>query len=214
MAIKHFVQRGQWPCQCEEKDHLESRSIVLTGGPSAGKTYVFDTAKSIFCRHVVFIPEAATIVYNQGTQKGYDVESTKKVQQLIFSAQRKLEEAAHEMDKAKLFVYDRCVIDGLAYWPDTESSFWVENGGGDKQDEFDKFALVLHMSTPKSLDEYSLETNSTRTESLEDAEKIDKRIYQVWAGHPNRIHIEPVANFTKKVDKAIGLMRNFLQNSE
>lgn len=52
------------PCPCAETH--ESRRVVLTGGPGAGKTAVLEMVRNALCRHIRVLPEAAGVVFGGG----------------------------------------------------------------------------------------------------------------------------------------------------
>ena len=52
------------PCGCATQHQW--KTIVLTGGPGAGKTAVLELVRQEFCAHVQILPEAAGIVFGGG----------------------------------------------------------------------------------------------------------------------------------------------------
>lgn len=57
--------KGIHDCECKQLTH-SPKLIVLTGGPSAGKTAILEMVLKTFCPHVTVIPEAAGIVFGGG----------------------------------------------------------------------------------------------------------------------------------------------------
>jgi hypothetical protein len=53
------------PCSCAAVDHVP-RLVVLTGGPGAGKTATLEVVQRELSRHVVVVPEAASILWKGG----------------------------------------------------------------------------------------------------------------------------------------------------
>lgn len=199
------IRLGSAPCQCQPHV-LPVKRVVLTGGPSAGKTEIFRIAQQVFCRHVAFVPEAATMVYSWGTPRGNDKESIKATQRKIFQTQRELEQIAERLPDVRLIVYDRCALDGLAYWPDTEGSFWEENASS-LASQYGYFDVAVHLRTPSDESAYSLNTNPIRTESVELALTLDRKNGALWDGHPNRVVIGATADFSEKVVCTIDVLR-------
>ena len=56
------VLRWALQCPCSKARHTP-KLVVLTGG---GKTAILELARKYFCRHIVFLPEAAGIVFCGG----------------------------------------------------------------------------------------------------------------------------------------------------
>src|ERR1035438_2312126 len=56
---------GSHACQCHLTRH-QTKLVVLTGGPGGGKTAILEMARRYFCKHVVILPEAASVVFGGG----------------------------------------------------------------------------------------------------------------------------------------------------
>ena len=59
------------------------RLVVLTGGPGAGKTAVLEVVQTNFCRHVVVLPEAASILWKGGFPRGQSAPAQRAAQRTI-----------------------------------------------------------------------------------------------------------------------------------
>lgn len=102
------------PCACREPHPL--KRVVLTGGPSAGKTAVLELIRQSLCEHVVVLPEAAGVVFGSGFPRTQSVPVRGAAQRAIFFVQRELEAAAGSTNPA-IVLCDRGTVDGAAYWP-------------------------------------------------------------------------------------------------
>lgn len=191
-------------CSCSEKFH-QARFIVITGGPGAGKTAVLEAAKRMFCPHVAILPEAASILFSGGFLRHNTDLGRCSAQRAIFYVQRELENLLLSERQSGLILCDRGTLDGMAYWPGSEESFWRETGS-DKTKELNRYAAVIHLRTPPLEKGYNYE-NPMRTETAAEATAIDERIFQVWADHPRRFIVESKANFLQKIVEVTELIR-------
>ena len=194
-------------CACQRREH-ECKLIVLTGGPGAGKTAVLEIAKKNFCEHVSVLPEAASIIFGGGFWRHETLATKKASQRAIFHVQRELERAVDEEKRSAIALCDRGTIDGLAYWPDTEESFWKELGTT-REKEFSRYAAVIHLRSPSESMGYNFQ-NPVRTESAHLAAIIDDRIAKAWEGHPRRFFIDSTEDFFKKAERAVALIKSEL----
>lgn len=198
---------GTHTCECQERAH-HPRLIVLTGGPSAGKTAVLEMVLKTFCPHVTVIPEAASIVFGGGFFRRGTQPAKKGAQRAIFKVQRELERIILEEKKAAVAICDRGTVDGLAYWPGTEEDFWDEMGSSSKE-ELARYEAVIHLRTPDLTQGYNLD-NPVRIETAQQALNIDTQLEKAWNNHPNRHLIESQDDFLTKATKAIETIQSYL----
>ena len=190
-------------CRCTSSHAL--RRVVLTGGPGAGKTAVLEVVRKNFCRHVVVLPEAASIIFGGGFPRGASVRARKAAQRAICRVQWELEETAQEQDGAAVVLCDRGTVDGAAYWPGPVDESWAEVGSTSAR-ELARYDCVIHLRTPLDSGGYN-HANPVRTESNRQALDIDARIADAWAGHPHRHFVERHHDFLQKVAEALRLLR-------
>jgi predicted ATPase len=191
-------------CDCNSKTH-DVRLIVLTGGPGAGKTAVLEIAKRQFCRHVIVLPESASILYGGGFPRRTTDEGHRSAQRAIFRVQREMERIVLGERSAALAICDRGTVDGFAYWPGTADEFWREMGTT-REEELRRYHAVIHLRTPSAEDGYNHQ-NPIRIESAADALRIDARIAEAWEGHPRRHFIASSKHFLEKAEHAVALLR-------
>lgn len=192
-------------CSCSNKGHSSAPLIVLTGGPGAGKTAVLEIAKRNLCEHIAVLPEAASIVFGGGFWRHPSLQAKKAAQRAIFHVQRESERLVLEERHAAILLCDRGTLDGLAYWPESEESYFKELQI-DRASELRRYAAVIHLRVPSEEHGYNL-SNPVRIESADQAARIDRKIEAAWSGHPKRFFVESGADFLEKARRAVELIR-------
>lgn len=180
------------------------KRIVVTGGPGAGKTAVLELARRDLCKHVEVLPESARIVFGGGFPRRHDDLGLRGVQRAIFHVQDQLERMGPEAPGATTLLCDRGTLDGLAYWPGSWDDYFAELGTSMPL-ELARYAAVIHLRVPDGHNGYK--KDALRRESEREAGEIDARLVEVWAGHPRRVFIESTADFVRKAQRALALIR-------
>lgn len=181
------------------------RLVVLTGGPCGGKTAILELAQKIFCNHVAFVPEAATITYGGGFWRIPEARGIKAAQRVICCIQKELEGLVQTAPDCVMGVCDRGIIDTIGYWPDSELNFW-QDIGRTRQEIYEHYAMVIHLKTPTTAKLGYNFNNPVRNESMEQAVQLDEKIQAVWEGHPNRVVVEPTEDFMDKATQVFELL--------
>ena len=189
------------PCDCTERH--DPRTVVLTGGPGAGKTAVLELIRLFFCEHVTTLPEAASIVFGGRFPRTSREAVQQAAQRAIFHVQRELESTAVG-DNAAVVLCDRGTVDCSAYWTGPGDLF--TSVGTTREAELARYHTVIHLRTP-SARAYNHD-NPLRIESVEEASAIDARILQQWSGHPRRHVVEPTEDFLSKASHVLALLRD------
>lgn len=183
--------------------------IVLTGGPSAGKTTVAMSLIKHFSHELALVPEAATILYRGGfPRSGKSIESQLCQQRAIFKVQRELENLTFLDWPKKVLICDRGSLDGLAYWPSTAESFFIENQTQLEQ-ELSRYNVVIHLEVAKQ-ENYNSDHSDIRVESHEKALQIDEKIKNVWMDHPCRFIVHNNTDFIEKIAKVHSLVEKII----
>ncbi len=179
------------------------KKVVLTGGPGAGKTAVLELCQRTFPEHVRVLPESASIVFKGGFPREQTDSAKRAAQRAIFHVQSELERYAEDANQAQLVLCDRGTLDGLAYWPGSEETFFAELGTTCAE-ELARYDAVIHLRTPTRANGYH--KDPVRIESARQAAIIDARLLTVWEKHPRRIIVESVKDFLEKAHRTIALL--------
>ncbi len=203
----------------EEKKKVAIHKIVITGGPSAGKTTGLSWIQNEFTKlgyAVLFVPETATELISNGVAPwtcGSNLAYQKCQMRLQLEKESVFEQAARSMDREKvLIVCDRGAMDNRAYMNDLEFSQILSEFGTSPVKLRDGYDAVFHMVTAAKGAEkfYTTENNAARTESPEQAAALDDRLIAAWTGHPHLRIIDNSTDFEEKLKKLIAEIRNFL----
>lgn len=179
--------------------------MVLTGGPGAGKTAVLEVVRRYLCEHVVVLPESAGIVYGGGFPRRASIPARRAAQIAIFHVQDQLESIALGEGLPAMVLCDRGIIDGLAYWPGDEESFY-RAVGTTREAAFARYAAVIHLRTPSTEGGYN-HRNPLRVETAEEATVLDQRLLDVWRDHPRRHLVECTRDFMDKLTLTLNALR-------
>jgi predicted ATPase len=190
-------------CACCARTHTP-RLVVVTGGPGAGKTALLETARRELCSHVLVLPEAATILFTGGFPRRDSAPARRATQRAIACVQRELERMALE-EGAAVVLCDRGTLDGLAYWPGDDASFW-DALRATRDVEIARYAAVVHLRPPRDRNGYN-RSNPARVESAKEAGEIDARIEKAWEGHPRRTFVPSERDFVRKMRRALAAIR-------
>lgn len=184
--------------------------LVLTGGPSGGKTTFANLIQKEFNNKVVIVPEAASILYAGGFPRRPTLTNIEHRQRAIYFVQRELEGIVQDEFKNLLLVCDRGSLDGVAYWPKELPQSYLDSVGSELKAEIERYDWVLHLDTaPES--HYDL-TNPLRTEPFHEAWALNERIKEAWSAHPQRFIIDNRSgHFVDKLSRALTVVDLILQ---
>ncbi len=200
------ITPGRAACTCDER-HDAPKLVVLTGGPGAGKTAVLELVKQRFCKHVHVLPEAASILFLGGFPRPATDDGLAAAQRAIFHVQQELEALGGAEDDPSVLLCDRGVLDGLAYWPGDEASYFAAVGTT-KVRALARYSAVIHLRPPAKAD-YN-HRNPARIESAERAAALDVKIEAAWAGHPRVHFVSSAPDFVEKARRALDLIEQEL----
>lgn len=186
-------------CSCKELS-FDTRLVLLTGGPGAGKTAVLEFVRKIFCEHVAILPEAASILFSGGFWRLNSISSQKAAQRAIYHVQDEMQKLVLGEKKWSMGLCDRGTLDGLAYWPGDTLDF-CKDLNTNKDREFKRYQAVIHLESPSTEMGYNFQ-NPMRIESAEAAYRIDQKIHEVWKDHPNYCLVKSTTAFMDKVNAA------------
>jgi predicted ATPase len=183
-------------------------SIVLTGGPSAGKSTIIQFVKKYFNKYnsdkkdnekilVLTLNETATHLINQGVS--FTMLEPKLFQELVMSTQISMEKTLYDYAESLKIYYDKVVIlmdrgliDEKAYLIEKELDDIVEeNWNGllkglklesKYKEHLSKYDIIIHIVTGAQGSGffYTTENNAARTETATQALELDKKTLKVW----------------------------------
>ena len=206
----------------EQKD-VKISKIVLTGGPCAGKTTALTWINNYFSKRgytVLFVPETATELISNGVapwtcNSNFDYQTfqfrLQKIKEQIF------DDAAKTMKSNKiLIVCDRGLLDNKAYMKEAEFKQLLREFGTSETKERDSYDAVFHLvSAAKGKENvYTLANNMARTESVEEAKRLDDKIISAWTGHPHFRIIDNSTEFEEKLERLLKEITVFLGEPE
>jgi predicted ATPase len=188
--------------------------LVLTGGPSGGKTTLAQTLQKEFASAVAIVPEAASIVFGGGWPRRRTPTGVEHQQKAIFFVQRELESLIHLENASRLLVCDRGSLDGVAYWPSelpSGGSEFLNSVSTTLETELSRYDWVIHLDTaPMSF--YDL-TNPLRSENFDEAWKLNEKVKEAWSQHPQRFVIDnrEGGHFIDKMQRALLVVERIIQ---
>jgi nicotinamide riboside kinase len=170
--------------------------IVLTGGPSGGKTTAVKYIQTELPKHGVtpiIVPELATLLFNSGI-KWLDMKSSEL--QYHFQANMIRQQIVNEdmffsfaylAPRKKVMICDRGTIDNMVYAKDEWHEDILSQIGslGYLKRRYDG---IIHLNTLAYGDGYALD-NPARYETREQAVKIDERTFDMWRKGPEIFHV-------------------------
>lgn len=182
--------------------------VVVTGGPSGGKTTLIEALKKELGANVAIVPEAASILFRGGLPRLKSNAANVHTQRAIYLVQKELEGlVSSEERKARLLVCDRGSLDGIAYWPRSEEDFFKSLSTSFKK-EIARYDWVLHLDTASS--GFYDTTNPVRLESFAEARRLNTRVLRAWRSHPRRLVIAANHDFLSKMTLALTVIRAIL----
>ncbi len=202
----------------EEKKAPSIHKIVLTGGPSAGKTTGLSWIQNAFTKlgyTVLFVPETATELISGGVTPwgcGSNLDYQRGQMHLQIEKERVFEQAAKTMNAEKiLIVCDRGTMDNKAYMNDLEFSRILSEFNVSEVELRDSYDAVFHMVTAAkgAAKFYTTENNKARTEGLKEAAELDDKLIAAWTGHPHLRVIDNSTDFEEKLKRLIAEIRSF-----
>lgn len=181
--------------------------IAITGGPGAGKTTAIDLFRRELGESVVIVPEAGTILFGGGFPRS-PLDGPRRAAQLaIYHTQCNLESAQAELFPARILLCDRGTLDGAAYWPHGADDFFAAVGSS-LESELARYDAVIFFETAAA-GGISIEGgNRTRTESLEEAVDLDRRLRAVWSQHRDFSLVPHHASFFRKLTVGLGVIES------
>ena len=201
------------------------KRIVITGGPCGGKTTALEKISKTFREmgyQVILVNETATELIQDGIRPFGDSKlDLIDFQRLVLDAQLKKEairerSASMSRNENIIILYDRGILDNRAYLTDEEFKKIAEEENIKEADIIPRYDLVLHLVTAAdgAVEYYTLSNNKARTESVEEAIRIDQKTIDSWTSHPNFRVIGNTTGFNEKINRAINYIREEVGEKE
>lgn len=184
--------------------------IVVTGGPGGGKTTALDLFQRELKSAVKIVPEAATMLFGHGLDRDVGNEDRKLLQRSIYRMQISLEEIFRDFYADRLLICDRGTLDGLAYWPDTDESYF-ETVGTSFEAEVSRYRAVIFFQTAAIHGEDVKSNNPYRTEDSRTAVDLDTKLERVWSRHHDFHYIPAQLSFMAKINHGLETIAHVLK---
>lgn len=189
------------------------KKIVLTGGPCAGKTTALVKIMEHFSSigyKVFIIPELPTLFLQAGMDyltdnKDLFYEGEKATLEMQIALEDKFLQMAKSVKQPVLIVCDRGTMDISAYM---NSVLWNQIISDVKMNNEmlrSRYDAVLHLVSAADGAEqfYTTATNNKRTEGIELARILDKKVIQAWSEHPHLRVINNHEDFETKLERVL-----------
>lgn len=189
------------------------KKIVLTGGPCAGKTTALVKVMEHFSNRgfkVFTLPEIPTMFAQAGMDyltdnKAFFLEGERATLQIQLAVEDHFTRMAEQLDEPAVIICDRGALDISAYMTESVWNEITASAGVDTLSLRDRYDAVLHLvSAADGAEEfYTTANNKERTEGLEKARQVDKRVINAWTGHPHLRVINNHENFDNKIYRVL-----------
>ena len=198
------------------------KKIVLTGGPSAGKSSSLEFIHRYYSNlgyKVYIVSETATELMNSGIIPNQNNLSIVEFQDIIFKYQLFKENLVLNIVNNNNFlnniiIFDRGVIDNKAYIKDEEFEMILKKYNYSENDLLARYDLIIHLETGAKSLYYRTDNNSCRKENVDLAIKLDNLTYKAWHNHNNLVKIECYDNFYDKQNEIISVIDKELNSKK
>lgn len=198
------------------------KRIVLTGGPCAGKTTALVKVIEHFSSlgyKVFIIPEVPTLFSQAGMDyltknRAFFYEGERATLEMQLALEDKFTRMAETItDKPTIIVCDRGTMDISAYM---QPEMWAEitAGVGVSSEQLrGRYDAVLHLVSAADGAEqfYTTANNAERTEGIELARMLDKKVIQAWSEHPHLRVINNHEDFDTKINRVLQEISSVLE---
>lgn len=195
--------------------------IASTGGPGGGKSTMMSVLKQFLENRgfrVAMPSELATEFINAGITPWGEWPHPLLFQTFLLKFLIAREDLYAEMlrhmspQKPMVILCDRGALDAMAYVQRHEFLDVVEHCGRGIHELRERYKAVIHLVTAADGAEefYTLANNTARTESPEEARRLDARTKAAWLGHQHHIIIDNSTGFDQKITRALTALTRVL----
>ena len=205
--------------------------IVLTGGPCAGKTKVFDYVKKELEEdnyYVISVSETARECILNGIVPYNDKEHTLKFQDYMLQYQSLKEDIAYDYalnikdkdfefiknKKGIIILYDRSRMDNRAYLPLNDFENLLNKYNYKELDILGKYDLVIDLISTATLKQDAYINDEARKESPEVSALLDKYTTHSYLLHHNLKVVKPTEDINDKKELVLELIYNLINNTQ
>ena len=197
------------------------KKIVLTGGPCAGKTTALVKIMEHFSSigyKVFIIPELPTLFLQAGMDyltdnKDLFYEGEKATLEMQIALEDKFLQMAKSVKQLVLIVCDRGTMDISAYMNPVLWNQIISDAKMNNEMLRSRYDAVLHLVSAADGAEqfYTTATNNKRTEGIELARILDKKVIQAWSEHPHLRVINNHEDFETKLERVLQEISDVLE---
>lgn len=220
MVINRSIFRSFCSYFRNKVDSVRPYRVVLTGGPCAGKSSALHMLTTTLQKtySVYTVPETSTILLSNGCKYPgidnldllyeYEYEYT-QLQYAIENAFNSIAQKNFEIHgKKTIILYDRGILDIKAYVTESIWNRILTNLKVTEDDILSRYDLVCHLvsAADGATEFYNHETNSSRTESADEAKALDKCTRNCWKHHKDWHVIDNSTKFDVKIAKCTDLV--------
>lgn len=189
---------------------MSVRSIVITGGPGAGKTSVVGALTAAFPGLLVPVPEVATLLLRHVFPPVQSQAERHAFQRAIFAVQHSLEDTYRaRLGEGQVLLCDRGTPDGAGYWPEGDDAFFRALDT-ERERELARYDAVLFLETAAAGGHAIHHGNEVRREDLSAALAIDRRLQEVWRAHAQLRFVAQMELFEHKVQRGVEAVAELL----
>ena len=175
------------------------KKIVLTGGPSGGKTEAFKRVKSELSALGVTaytLGESASEIIKSGADRlsAYDFQKAIALNQIRM--ERELESL--EPDDNAVIICDRGLMDCTVYLDEDEFTRLKKELNLSDTELRDRYDAAFHFDSTASDEDIDYITDSIRTENRSEAARINERSLRAWCGNPHYRFIPVMDTYEEK----------------
>lgn len=198
-------------------------SIVLTGGPCAGKSESISELKKFLSDlqyRVITIPELATetrqngFIHTEGTISQVDFQKIIFEMQLFKENLYKKVMSKSEYKSKMVLLLDRGLLDGKVYLTEKEFKKLLDIHGLSENDILGRYSAVFHLESTAigNSELYNKSSNKFRLSNPEQAKMQEKKSIEVWSKHPNFHFISVEKDFETKIQNLKESVLKEIQN--
>jgi len=186
-------------------------SFVLTGGPCSGKTTGLSTIEQELSNrgyYVLIVPETATELISTGIRPFGNSLELLPFQYVVFEKQLHKEDLYRNVadmipSEKVVILHDRGIIDNKSYVTAEQFEQILDHFSMNEVESRDLYDAVFHLVTAADGAEefYTLANNTARTETPEEARKLDKVGISNWTGHSHFRIVDNSTNFERKMGR-------------